>query len=200
MTCRIFCCISTIYNTCKVRLCAFAWQGRAPCSSLRARRHLRLWLCTAQAGQASVEAAVMLPCILFLFAILAQTCVIGYTRAVMVRAASQTVRVAACDFDGSFTDCSEFARRRLKAIPNLAIFHKGASTDWKIDISREGKATTVTIKGDFEPLPFFGLFVQTIVGSGENGAQLTVSASQKTQASWVEGTYDEWQTMWSAHE
>ena len=55
------------------------------------------WRCR---GQATIEAAVLLPSVMLLFAILLEPACLSYTRTIMRATACETARVAATDYDG----------------------------------------------------------------------------------------------------
>lgn len=78
-----------------------------------------------QRGQASVEAALLLPTILLLLALLMQPACLLYTRCVMEGAAVEVARLAATAREG--LDVRPFALRRLAAVPEVSVFHVGGS-------------------------------------------------------------------------
>ena len=74
-------------------------------------------------GQASVEAAALIPAVSLLVLLLLQPLCCAYSEMVMREAAAETARAAAGTADEERLD--EFCRRRLAAIPGIAIFSDG---------------------------------------------------------------------------
>ena len=74
-------------------------------------------------GQASVEVAVLIPVLFLVVALLVQPACLLYTRAVMSGAAAQGARLAASN--PSSDEAVAFVRRRLKAVPEVSVFHAG---------------------------------------------------------------------------
>ena len=81
-------------------------------------------------GQASVEAAALLPAVSLLVLLLLQPLCCAYSEMVMREAAAETARAAVGTADEERLE--EFCRRRLAAIPGIAIFSDG---DWDIEIA-----------------------------------------------------------------
>ncbi len=106
-------------------------------------------------GQATVEAAFLMPMILLAILLLVQPAIVLYDRAVMEAAASEACRI----LETLSSEDEEAARaaieRRLSAIPDVDIFHSGA---WTIEISGgEGSAqASVRIEHSLRPLPLIG--------------------------------------------
>lgn len=147
-------------------------------------------------GQASVEAAFLLPATMLLLALLIEPACMGYTLAVMRASAAETARVAATDYDGDFADCADFAKRRLRAIPEVSIFHVGGEDDWEVQIVRDERSVHVSIRGHVRPLPLMGVLASAFRSADGRGVILEASFSEKVRADWVGGTYDTWQEMW----
>lgn len=147
-------------------------------------------------GQATVEAAVLLPSLMLLFALLLQPVCLSYTRAIMRDAAGECARAAATAYGGDVTDCEAFARRRLRAVPEVPLFHVGGEADWDIQINRTSSHVDVSIVGHARPLPLMGAMAALVLGSDASGVVLRVSLAQDTRASWVGGDYGSWQKVW----
>lgn len=148
------------------------------------------------AGQSSVEAALLLPILLFIVVLLAQPLCLLYTRAHMASAAAEALRVNATTQDA--TEVTSFIQRRLSAIPKLDIFHTGGPDDWQIEV--QGSATkhgSISITGHVKPFPVFYLFVSLAGLTDHEGLKLTVTTSSDVQPSWLEGNYAQWQELWS---
>lgn len=172
--CKIFCCTNM-------------------CSFFPARIYKTL---SSEIAQASVEAAFILPVALLLCGMVIQVGIYGFTRSVMMRTCAETVRVAAFDFDGNTQDCCEFAKRRLAAIPNLALFHTPPADDWDIQIHVTNRSAKVSITGHFQPIPVIGMLVEAFGEKDDKGCVIKAEVEGNTQPSWVEGSYDGWQKIW----
>lgn len=150
----------------------------------------------SEVAQASVEAAFILPIALLLCGMMVQVGIYGFTRSVMMRTCAETVRVASFDFDGNTQDCCEFAKRRLKAIPNLTLFHTPSPDDWDIQIQISDRSAKVSITGHFQPIPVIGALVEAFTEKDDKGCIIRAEVEEHTQPSWVEGSYDGWQKIW----
>lgn len=159
--------------------------------ALRPLRHL-----TYMHGQATVEAAVLLPSVTLVLALLLQPVCLSYTRAVMRCAAGECARAAATAYGEDLASCKAFALRRLAAVPDVALFHVGGQADWEIALERSDMQVEVSIKGHARPLPLMGVVATLMHGSDDTGVVLHVSLSERTRADWVGGDYDSWQQMW----
>ena len=172
------------------------WIGEAmPC------RESRIWTTSCgrisgEAGQATVEAAVVLPSLLLVLALLMQPACLSYTRAIMRAAAAECVRAAATAYGGDTSACREYALRRLEAVPEVPLFHVGGQGDWDVSIERSDSHVTVTIIGHARPLPLMGAVASLLSMSDGTGVVLRVALSESTRASWVGGDYGAWQGMW----
>ncbi len=151
-------------------------------------------------GQSSVEAGLLLPSLLVVFAVLMEPVCVLYTRSVMSATASELCRILATR-RGDITDeqLQAFARRRLAAVPEAAPFHGGGEEDWTIDTSgAEGDAeVTVTISGHVPLLPLFAFVSRALGVADEEGLALSVSTTEAVRPDWLEGGYDDWVSMWN---
>lgn len=155
-----------------------------------------------ESAQATIEAAIVIPCVLTLLLLALQPVCLLYTVAVMESAAGEVARVAATrtaqDGDGG---CEAFAMRRLSAVPDVPIFHDGGPLAWEIGV--EGGSASdevrVEISGAVAPLPVLGAFVP-LFGEvdGHGNVKLRVEVVRATRPSWVEGGYDEWMSIWDS--
>ncbi|MGN0070889.1 MAG: TadE/TadG family type IV pilus assembly protein [Atopobiaceae bacterium] len=143
-------------------------------------------------GQASVEAAALLPAVSLLALLLLQPLCLAYTQMVMREAASETARAAIGTADEERLE--EFCRRRLAAVPEISIFSTG---DWDIGIEgAEEQVVTVTISGHAEPLPLAGAMMAAQLESDPDGIVLRVQVKEQLRPAWLEGTYDDWIEVW----
>ena len=153
-------------------------------------------LARGQRGQATVEAAVVLPSVMLVFALLLQPVCLSYTRTVMRSAAGECARAAATAYGGNTAACEAFARRRLEAVPEVPLFHVGGSSDWDVRVEGSGGHADVTIRGHARPLPLMGALASLVSMSDGQGIVLEVSLSEDLRPSWVGGDYDAWQSIW----
>ncbi len=146
-------------------------------------------------GQASVEAALLVPSLLVVLALLVQPACLLYTRAVMSSAAAETARMAATA--SSADDAVAFAKRRLCAVPEVSAFHAGGEDDWSVEVEGTGTGKArVTITGHARPLPLTAAIAGALSGSDADGVRLEVTKEVQAHASWVEGSYSDWVGIW----
>lgn len=149
----------------------------------------------ADDGQATVEAAVLLPVLLALMGLLLQPACLLYTRAVMSAAVGEGARVA--QTSSSATEVEEYVRRRLRAVPNVALFHVGEDDGWEVEVKGIGKeCVTVTARTHARPLPLTYAVAAAIGGSDAEGVRLEASASRAAHPTWVGGDYGDWVGIW----
>ncbi len=146
-------------------------------------------------GQASVEAAVLIPSLLVVVALLVQPTCLLYTRSVMSGAAAEAVRLAATS--SSTDEVVAFVKRRLKAVPEVSAFHAGGEADWSVSVSGAGTARPrVEISGHARPLPLTAAIAGAVAGSDGSGVVLKVEKEADARAGWVQGAYSDWVGMW----
>ena len=147
-------------------------------------------------GQATVEAAVVLPAVMLVFALLLQPVCLSYTRAVMRAAAAESARAAATAYGGDLGACRSYALRRLRAVPEVPLFHVGGEGDWDISIDRADHQVSVHISGHVRPLPLMGLLASAALERDATGLVLDVRLQEDLRPSWLGGDYDAWQDIW----
>lgn len=146
-------------------------------------------------GQASVEAAVLIPVLFLVVALLVQPACLLYTRAVMSGAAAQGARLAASN--PSFDEAVAFVRRRLKAVPEVSVFHAGGEGDWSVNVEGAGSGRSrVEVRGHARPLPLMSAISGALLGSDGAGVVLEVTVEVSSHADWVNGSYDDWVGVW----
>jgi hypothetical protein len=146
-------------------------------------------------GQSSVEAAALLPVIMLLVALLVQPVCAFYTLTVMRHAAAETVRVLATTDEEEVA--RSFALRRLRAVPESALFHSGGDGDWCVRVQKEGGATAgVEVSGHVTPLPLFGVVVEGMGPHDDRGVLLVASVIESVRPEWVSGDYADWIGEW----
>lgn len=147
-------------------------------------------------GQSSVEAAVLLPSLMLVIALLAQPACLFYTRMVMCSAAAECARAAATAYGNDMGPCRTYALRRLKAVPEVSVFHVGGASDWQVEIAHTGSHVHVGILGHARPLPLLGVLVSAFGAHDATGVVLEVQLDEEVRPSWLEGGYDAWQSIW----
>lgn len=146
-------------------------------------------------GQASVEAAMLIPSLLVVVALLVQPACLLYTRSVMSGAASEAARLALTA--ASADEVTSFVKRRLKAVPDVGVFHAGGQDDWAVSVSGLGTAKPkVGIEGHARPLPLMAAIAGAVAGSDGSGVVLSVSEEVDARAGWVQGKYSDWVGIW----
>lgn len=141
-----------------------------------------------------MEAAVLLPVVMAIVALLVQPICLLYTRSVMWEAAGEVVRVAATA--KSTEVCRSYALRRLAAVPEAAPFHVGGRADWQVAVSSDGQSVKVTIAGHARPLPLLGNLAGILGERDETGIVLRVGLRERVRPGWLEGSYGSWSGIW----
>lgn len=150
-----------------------------------------------RSGQASVEAALLIPVVLVLLALLVQPACVLYTRSVMASTAAELTRLAATS-RGTADDARAYALRRLAAVPDVPVFHEGGPDAWDVEVEGlggEGRATA-SVAGEVRPLPLLGAIVAALGTTGEGVVELRVEVTREVRASWIGGSYEEWIEVW----
>ena len=150
----------------------------------------------SECGQSTVEAAVVLPMLMLLFALLVQPVCVLYTHMLMRHVASETARVLATS--GDVETSRSFALRRLRAVPEASLFHVGGSSDWQVRLSRSSDARfcDVTIAGHLRPLPLFGVVTRALGRSDSAGLLVEVDVRERVRPDWLGGEYETWMEAW----
>lgn len=111
-------------------------------------------------GQATLEAAFLLPFVLFILLMLLQPAILLYTESVMNSAASETCRLlrtrpAVSGEDQAYVG---YATRRLSAVPPVDMFHMHAPCSWSIELDGNELSDTVSVSitNRIRPLPLIG--------------------------------------------
>jgi hypothetical protein len=149
-------------------------------------------------GQSTVEAAVLLPTVFVLLALLVQPVCLLYTRTLMHGAAAETARaVLTARGSADLSACRHYALRRLAAVPDVSIFHVGGENDWQVEVQQSGGASvTVSVTGHARPLPFFAGIAAALHGRDASGVILQVSVTEHMRPDWVGGDYGDWVGLW----
>ncbi len=137
-------------------------------------------------GQATVEAAFLLPLIFMAFMLLMQPAILLYDRIVMEAAAGKVARLAATSSSLALTKESfkEVALSYLGAIPPVALFHvhdESCSYEIAVEGAEAKGRITVTIINRVQPLPLISVAVNAIGLTDDTGAfVIRVTASAPT--------------------
>lgn len=152
----------------------------------------------ASKGQSTVEAAVLLPSVMLLLALLLQPACLLYTRMVMRSAASECARTLATAASGDEEACKRFVLRRLKAVPEVSVFHVGGESDWDVSLSyaEGGQTVTVSVVGHLRPLPLMGVTARAFGKSEGNLVVLEAEVTERVRPAWFGGSYADWQKIW----
>lgn len=140
---------------------------------------------------------------MFVLALLVEPACLLYSRAVMQAAAAEGARALATSTGSrgaSRESCEAFVKRRLAAIPDLAIFHVGGEDDW--DVVMEGgegeAASAVEIAGHVRPLPLLAVAMTALGQTDGEGVVVRVRVDETVRPSWLEGGYADWTSIWDA--
>ena len=111
-----------------------------------------------ETGQATVEAAFLLPVLFLLLGLFVQPAFLLYNRCVMYAAAAESCRLVATA-SADEAALKAYVQRRLRAVPQLPVFHEGADAGWEIALSggQTGGEVSVSIVNHARPLPLFGI-------------------------------------------
>lgn len=152
-----------------------------------------------QAGQATVEAAVLVPVILLVLALMCQPAILAYDRMVMGAAAGQGARMLATRPAGS----PDFGYKaaiedQLAAIPDIAIFHADGPR-WDIELAGDEESGEVRVKiaAAVEPLPLVRLGAAALGAlDGQGRFRLEVECTEDTRQEWLGGSPSGWVSQW----
>lgn len=162
---------------------------------------------SSETGQATVEAAFLIPTLLLTLLMLIQPAILLYTRMVMEGAAAEGCRVLATEsaLEQNTEEVEDFIKRRLASIPQQANFHVH-EPECTYTITKSGNEGTsevsVEITSEIKPLPLFDFGLAALGVLNENGNyQLKVSKQLKTKAAWVQasgmaGDPAQWISRW----
>ena len=160
------------------------WQREGRLNGLRA--------CS---GQATVEAAFLIPLIFLLLLLLLQPGIILYDRVVMQGAAAEGCRMLATRVASDDSAAYEAAiRRHLGAVPQQDNFHvHGSGCSWEIVLMGDETSgeVAVSVEGQIKPLPLFdfGMAALGLTNAAGNFAQ-RVEVRMPAYGAWV-GASDE---------
>lgn len=150
-----------------------------------------------RSGQATVEAALLVPVVLVLVALLVQPACALYTRSVMASTAGELARLLATS-RGSEEDVRDYAERRLAAVPDVSVFHEGGPGAWEVSWEGPGEdgRVHVAVEGRVRPLPLLGAIVAALGPGADGCVTLRAETTADVRPDWIGGSYEEWITIW----
>jgi len=148
-----------------------------------------------QKGQATLEAAFLIPIVFVLLLLLIQPGILLYNRMVMQAAASEGCRLLATKTDvagSSDEKCEAYILRRLGSIPPQENFHiHDGGCAWEIEMvgNESSLEVEVTIKNKAKLLPLLDRGAR-LIGISDSSGQYAqeVTVRMPTQPSWVVGS------------
>lgn len=107
-------------------------------------------------GQATVEAAFLIPVALAVILLAVQPGILLFNRMVMEAAAAEGCRVAETLEPGCGQVARDYVLRRLEAVPCVDVFHAG---QWTVEVSGDSGAATASVRivHEVRPLPLAGM-------------------------------------------
>ncbi len=143
-------------------------------------------------GQASVEAAVLIPIVLLLLMLLIQPAIILFDRIVMKNAATEGCRLLSTKtavLSEGTDPYEQYILARLSSIPEEDHFHvhKGGCS-WNITLSGDESSSLVSvcIRNYVKPLPLIGFFAGSLGATNEQGFfEIEVKAEFSPKNDWV---------------
>ena len=137
-------------------------------------------------GQATVEAAFLLPVLFLVLGLFLQPAFLLYNRCVMYAAAAEGCRlVATASADEGALKA--YVQRRLRAVPRLSAFHEGGDDAWEIALAggQTGGEVSVSIVNHARPLPFFGIGAGLVGQMDGDGVRQEVRVALHVVPQWV---------------
>ena len=120
-------------------------------------------------GQATVEAALLIPALLLVLVIAVQPGIVLFDRVVMESAAAEGCRALETASAADEGEVVEYVQRRLGAVPAVSAFHEGL---WDIKVQgagQSGQCVSVRISHGYRPLPLVGQGMGLLGLVGGNG-------------------------------
>lgn len=143
-------------------------------------------------GQATVEAAFMLPILFACVLLLAQPAILLYDRCVMQAAAAEGCRILSTAPAGQANEVELYVRRRLAAVPQQESFHvHDGSCSWEIELagSESSDQVSVTIRNRVKPLPLLDFACKAFrISDGDGTLPIEITARLQTKSAWVSGS------------
>jgi hypothetical protein len=157
-------------------------------------------------GQATLEAAFLIPVVCLLLLMLCQPIIILYDRMVMESAAAEGCRLlATCTSSASGDYAADkyegYVKRRLGSIPPVECFHiHEGECSYEIRMSGNERSShvSVAITNRLRLLPIIGLGAE-LLGRCEPGRVYTqqVEVTMRSRPDWASGSPREWARRWT---
>ena len=145
-------------------------------------------------GQATVEAAVLLPVLFVCLLALLQPAILLYDRLVMEAAAADACRMLVTQAPSQGIPDEVYREdviRHLGAIPPQDSFHVhegGCSWQIELDGNEASASVSVTIRNQVRPLPLFDQgFALAGMTNGAGNVEITVTRTMPAQPEWAAG-------------
>lgn len=158
--------------------------------------------CAGESGQATVEAAMLIPIVLVGMLIAVQPAIVLYDRIVMEAAAAEGCRVLETLPESDASEAREYVLRRLDAVPKVPAFHVGA---WSVEVTGAGQQSqraSVRISHAYEPLPLMGAGMRVVgLARGDGLARQEVFREELVHDEWALHSefglqFGEWVQRW----
>lgn len=165
--------------------------------------------CLQEEGQATVEAAFLIPVVFLCLLLLLQPGIVLYDRMVMQGAASEACRLLATKTNAiadTEESCKAYVISRLGSIPPVSCCHVHEGTcSWDIRFigDESSRNVSVVIANELHPLPLLDVGMSFFGLLNERGNfELEVSRSQAIQPIWVDSVEagrnpSDWIGAWS---
>ena len=177
------------------------------CTDIEAASMAPVRVLAARRGQATVEAAILIPILFLLLLLLIQPAILLYNRMVMQNAAAEACRLLSTradtgDYSGEKYEA--YVKRRLASIPPIDIFHAHVGSDtWEIELigGEDSSEVTVRITNKLKPLPLLDIGASLLrLTDAEGYLVQTVEVTMPTQPNWVwangKGGPSDWAAQW----
>ena len=162
---------------------------------------------SSQRGQATVEAAILIPILFLLLLLLIQPSILLYNRMVMQNAAAEGCRLLSTKAEVAYYSNDKYRgyiQRRLASIPPVDIFHVSTGIDtWGMEIIGDENSSEVTVRitNKLRPLPLLDLGASLLRLTDSNGYFVQkVEITMPTQPDWVwsnsKGGPADWAAQW----
>ena len=169
----------------------YSWIEKAGGITANRIRRMR----SGTSGQATVEAAFLIPLLFLGFLLLLQPGILLYDRVVMESAASDACRMLATRAAGlglSDKVYEEDVIRHLGAIPPQENFHVhegGCSWSIRLQGNESAQTVSVTISQQVKPLPLLDVGCTLLGVANDSGnLDMSVTRTMPTQPDWVAGS------------
>lgn len=162
--------------------CSMCWRFDA---LRRLGRSCAVGLMRASRGQATLEAALLIPVVLLGMLAAIEPGIVLYDRIVMQAASAECCRVLATLPAGKEEQAQDYVLRRLGAIPEVDVFHVG---EWTVELvgDESSDETSVSLTHRLRALPLISAGMQVLGAAGPEGTfEQTVACTHSVRDQWV---------------